>query len=43
MEFLSQADDVRDFIGLFVENNEINYEKASQIISNFIEYIFKII
>ena len=32
LEFLSKVDDVRDYIGLFVENNEINYERAFQII-----------
>jgi len=32
IEFLSEVDDVRDYIGLFVENNEIKYEEANRII-----------
>ena len=32
LEFLSEVDDVRDYIGLFVENNEIKYEEANRII-----------
>ena len=33
LEFLSEADDVRDYIGLFVENNEIKYEISNKIIN----------
>ena len=34
LEFLSKVNDVRDYIGLFVENNEIKYERAFQIITS---------
>ena len=33
LEFLSEVDDVRDYIGLFVENNEIKYEESNKIIN----------
>ena len=35
LEFLSDVDDVRDYIGLFVENNQIKYDQANKIISAF--------
>ena len=38
LEFLSQVDDVRDYISLFVENNEIKYERAFHIIGAMKNY-----
>ena len=35
LEFLSQVNDVRDFIQLFVVDNEICYEKANNIIQEY--------
>ena len=35
LKFLSKVDDVRDYIGLFVENNEIKYEEAFKIITAY--------
>ena len=33
LEFLSKVEDVRNYIGLFVENNEIKYDQAYQVIN----------
>ena len=42
LEFLSKVNDVRDYIELFVENNEIKYEQAFQIITALNNYNNKI-
>ena len=34
LEFLAKTNDVREYISLFVENNEIKYEKAYKIINS---------
>ena len=38
LEFLALVDDVRDYIGLFVENNQIKYEEANKIIKTFNDF-----
>ena len=38
--FLSKVDDVRDYIGLFIENNQIKYEKANIIIDTINRRLF---
>ena len=41
LEFLAKTDDVRKYIELFVESNEIKYEKAYNIINSLNNSIFK--
>jgi len=43
LEFLSKVDDVREYIELFVENNEIKYEQSIKFINSINNNIEKII